>query len=40
MAKTGAFIVAAMASAMRFVFPVLEKYKIQGFIIAYYAALA
>ena len=33
--KAGDFVESAMASAMRLVFPVLEKYNTQGFIIRY-----
>jgi hypothetical protein len=34
--KIGAFVDSAMASAMRLVFPVLEKYNTQGFIVSEY----
>jgi hypothetical protein len=36
MLKTGAFVDSAIASAIRLVFPVLEKYRTQGFMVSEY----
>jgi hypothetical protein len=36
MSKAGAFVASEIASAMRLVFPVLEKYNIQGFKIWFF----
>lgn len=40
MSKAGAFVDSEIVSAMRFVFPVLEKYNTHGFVVSEYDSFA